>query len=254
MRIKFLLLLTIILTSCASKNYYQVYKANAEKGKPEANGIVFEDDNCRVVYNLWKDGGDIGFGIQNKTSKDLTLDLTKTFFVINGIAYEYFQNRVFSKSSIFLAASSTYSTPYSRYRNTITSVGGTSSSSHGTSYAEKPKLTIPPMTMVLVSEFNITEYRYINCDLRKFPSKKEIKTLRFEKENSPFIFNNLITYSTATDTIRLENNFYISEITNLPESSVIKNIDTTACGTLLLSPIKVFTVSAPDKFYFKYSK
>jgi hypothetical protein len=254
MKIKFLSLLTIILISCASPNYYQVYKANTENGRPGTNGIVFEDDNCRVVYNLWKDGGDIGFGIYNKTSKDLTLDLTKTFFVINGIAYEYFQNRTFSKSSSFLASSSTYNFPYSRYRNTISTIGTTSTSSHGTSYTEKPKLTIPPMTMVFVSEFNITEYRYINCDLRRFPSKSEIKTIRFERENSPFVFNNLITYSTAADTFRLENKFYVSEITNLPESSVIKDVDTSSCGTRLVTPIKIFTVSAPDKFYYKYSE
>ena len=80
---------TILFASCAvTKNYYQVYKTSLDNGTLTNDKIVFEDKSCSVAYNLWANGGDIGFNIYNKTESDLTVDLTKTFFVLNGIFSE----------------------------------------------------------------------------------------------------------------------------------------------------------------------
>jgi len=219
-----------VLTSCSTSSYYQVYKSTAEKGVLSGNNILFEDDNCRVLYNLWGEGGNIRFYIYNKTEMDLTLDLTKSFFVLNDISHEYFQNRTSTRSlgsAILLT-------------------------SRSTSYGEKPFLTIPSKTMTSISEFEVTNSRYISCDLPKFPSRKTIKTITFDKTTSPFVFYNLITYRTKSDTIRFENRLFVSEITNLPEKSAFINIYKSSCGTPLETPAKVFKDATPDKFYIKY--
>lgn len=93
-------ILTLLFSSCAVTNYYQVYKTNAEYGIIEKNKIVFEDNNCSVYYNLWTEGGNVGFSIYNKTESDLTVYLNKTFYVLNGVAYEYFKTEHFQNHQI----------------------------------------------------------------------------------------------------------------------------------------------------------
>lgn len=217
----------MLLTSCTVTNYYQVFKANAEKGILNENEIVFEDNNCSVYYNLWSEGGYVGFRIYNKTESDLTVHLTKSFFVLNGVAYEYFQNKTFSEPS-----------------NNLITV---------TSYIQKQELTIPPKTSIKISEYNVTKTRYIDCDLPKYPSNNKIKTLKYVKDNSPFVFYNLITYSTKSDTFRLENNFYVSEITNYPSNEITTETYDSACGKKLDFPVKVFANKMPDQFYIMYA-
>ncbi len=247
-----LILFTLILTSCSESNYYQIFKTNSENGIEINKQIVFEDSNCLVYYNLWQEGGDIGFSIFNKTEKELIIHLNKSFFVLNDVAYAYFQNRSYTKSSSTGTSLSTYNYPY-YWNYNISKVTGSVSSGFATTYIEKPELIIPPKTFINISEFNITNTRYANCDLIKYPSLKNIKTLKFSKENSPFRFYNTISYSTISDTIRFENRFYVSEITNIPSSEMYREIDKTACGKKLDFPIWTIKDLSPDRFYIKYS-
>lgn len=241
------------MTSCAiTTDYYQVYKTNTDNGIVNKNKIVYEDNNCSVYYNLWTSGGDVGFSIYNKTESDLIIYLSKTFFVLNGVAYEYFQNRTFSKSSNSGTTVTSYIYP-NDWNYNLAKVAGANSTSFSTSYIEKPELTIPPKTMINISEYNVVNARYTNCDLAKNPSRRNIKTLKYSKESSPFVFYNLITYSTKSDTIRLENKFYVSEITNYPSSELFTKIDTSTCGRKLDLPIEIFKSFTPDKFYIKYT-
>lgn len=86
-----ILIVSSILISCNASSYFQVLKTEVENGKMENNLIVFEDENCIINYALWASGGNIGFKIYNKTNKILRVDLSKTFFVLNGTSYQYFQ-------------------------------------------------------------------------------------------------------------------------------------------------------------------
>lgn len=245
-------IITLLFVSCAMSDYYQVYKTHVDNGTVNKSNVVFEDNNCSVYYNLWTEGGDLTFSIYNKTESDLTVYLTKTFFVLNGVAYEYFQNRTFSKSSNSGTTVTTYNYPY-YWNYNATKVAGTNSTSFSTSYSEKPELTIPPKTLINISEYKVTNALYTNCNLAKYPSRRSIRTLKYSKENSPFVFYNLITYSTKNDTLRLENRFYVNEITNYPASELFTKIDTSTCGKKLDFPIQVFKNEMPDKFYIKYS-
>ena len=238
-------ILFLLLSSCTVNNYYQVFQTTPDNGKTKNNEIVFEDTNCKVTYDLWAEFGDMGFSIYNSSENDIVVDLTKSFFVLNGVAYEYFQNRTFSKSSNTGTTVTSYNNPY--YWN-VAKVAGTSSVSSSIAYMEKPQLTIPPKTSINISEYKVTRERYVDCDLEKFPSKKTIKTLKFDKSNSPFVFYNLITYITKRDTTRLENKFYVNEITNYPSSEMFSRVDTIDCGIRLEFPIFVFRNSPPENF------
>lgn len=241
----------VLLTSCAVNEYYQVYKTTSLEAKETPENIVFEDANCEIYYNLWSDGGDPGFDIFNKSDSDITIMLSKSFFILNGVAYEYFQNRIFSKS---INSSATIASNYYPVNFNVHKVSGTNGASLSTAFIEKSDLTIPAKTKVRISEFHISTTRIVNCDLSKFPTKKTMKTLYFNEENSPIVFYNLITYSTPNDTLRIENNFFVNEITNYPASYMFTTIDTSFCGKELEEPINVFINPDADKFYIKYFK
>ena len=246
--------ITAILISCAPTNFYQVYKTNINNGTMTKNTIVFEDKNCIVSYNLWAEEGNIGFNIYNKTENDLTINLTKTFFVLNGTAYEYFQNRTFTRSSNVGMAVTSYYYPY-YWNYNIQKLKGTSSSGFSTSYIEKPELTIPSKTSINISEYHITNSRYFNCDLDSYP-KNDKATINFDKTNSPYVFYNLITYTVKHDTSRFENKFYVSEITNYPSYYLLTTVDTSACGGKInvYNPVYVLKKLTPNKFYINYKK
>ena len=75
-----------VLTSCSPTIYYQIYQTKPveENIAVNDNGVVFEDDNCVISYNFWKEGGDFGFKIYNKNSENIYLHMDECFFVKNG--------------------------------------------------------------------------------------------------------------------------------------------------------------------------
>ena len=76
--------------------FYQIYSVNSttEMQKTE-NRFVFENEECAIHYNMWRNGGNGGFLIENKTDEYLYVDLTETFFVKNQMAECYFKEREF---------------------------------------------------------------------------------------------------------------------------------------------------------------
>lgn len=216
--------------SCSLDTYYQMYNSVAENGKVLNNEVVFEDQNCVVSYDLFSDGGKVGFSVFNKTESDITIDLTKTFFVLNNTSNEYYQNRLFSKSGNTVTSTSSY----------LTKTAVTNTSSSSVTYHEKPQLTIPSHTRVHIAEFSVVQKRFVSCDLVKYPASKSIKTLQYKKDNSPFQFYNLISYTVNNVPYRFDNRFYVSEIANYPAKDVFNVTDRNECNNVLDYSIKTF--------------
>lgn len=255
-KLLFLAVIGFVLTSCVPTSYFQIYKTiPSDKITLKENSLVYEDDNCKVLYNLWEDGGNIGFRFYNKTEENIYLNLEESFFILNGISFNYYQNRVFTNSSS--AGTSAASTPTaSKSIFAINSVGVMTSSSYSVSYDEEKIVCIPSMTSKIITEYSINKSLYRDCDLFKYPSKKEIKTKNFKKSDSPFIFSNRILYTVGKlgNLVKFENNFYVSEITNYPEKEILESKNEEFCGQIGVGLIKYFKNSSPDKFYIKYSK
>jgi len=261
----------IALTSCVSTFYYQVYKVNPDnKTMLKDNLLVYEDENCKVSYNLWGDGGNIGFRFFNKTEKNIYLNLDESFFVINGTSYNYYQNRVFTNSkslgtSVVGEATASRSMTGFNYLNLIqtnrisatNSLGVVNSSSYSVSYNEEKIVCIPSMTSKVITEYSINQILYRDCDLFKYPEKKEIKTKSFMKSDSPFVFSNRILYTVgqAGNQVKFENEFYVSEITNYPDNEITETKFDEYCGQKnSFALVTYFKNVSPDKFFIKYSK
>jgi hypothetical protein len=265
----FLGFISILFSSCVTTSYYQVYKsAHSDKIKLEESNLVYEDDNCKVLYNLWTEGGDIGFKFYNKTDKNIYLNLEESFFVFNGYANNYFKNRVYTNSSnsgstVSYGANVSKSVTGFNYLDLIQtnqisvskSSGVISSKGYAVSTNEEKIICIPSKASKIISEYSINESLIRSCDLYKYPSKKQVKTISFQKNESPFVFSNRLTYSVGQNTnpIQFENEFYVMEITNYPEKEFMVLKTEEYCGQKSYAYKNYFNYAAPNKFYIKYS-
>ena len=262
-------LIISLFTSCITPSYYQVYKATpmGEVVKND-NFLLYEDENCIVSYNLWSDGGNIGFKVFNKTDSNMYLNLDESFFVLNGIAYNYFKNRVFTHSvgsgtastrsasaSGSVSGTNIFGLPQTNRIGTGSSVGVVLSSEYSVAFHEEKTIVIPPKTSKIITEYSINQTFIRDCDLFRYPSSRQINTIRFSKDESPIVFSNRITYTLdGTETpVRFENEFFVSEVTNYPEREIMESRYEEFCGQRSTTRRNYFKNTAPDKFYLKYS-
>jgi len=260
----------LLFTSCAPKVYYQVFETEAttEEVERHSNALIYEDENCLVSYNFWGENGDLSFSLKNKTDQPLYLDLGKSFFVLNGMAHDYYRQRVFTYSSGTSLSSSRSASAtkgltgvdYSGWLLTgtisaqVATATGTSES-NSVSVLEKQILCIPPQTSKIVSEFFIYDSRIRDCDLLLYPKRNEVSVLRFDEDNSPIVFENRLVYRVGEEPDQdLTHRFYVSEITNMPKGRFIESRKEEFCGQESLMEKEFFKETSPDKFYIRYEK
>ncbi|MFC6097113.1 hypothetical protein ACFPVY_10700 [Flavobacterium qiangtangense] len=248
-RSSIVLIITFALSSCSTTKYFQVYKTSAENAISDDNHINFEDANCKVIYDLWSEGGNIGFTIYNKSNADLTINLDKSFFILNGNASDYYQNRVFTKTNNSVIGHSVSAFYWYNFRNSVSS---STSSGYSTAYNEKQNIIIPANSSKHIVEYLINNEYFKSCDLKKFPSRKEISPINFSKSSSPFVFKNTIDYTLNGKSFIISNNFYVSEIVNIPNAEMFQRTKLNDCD-------KTKTVDYPkfknaNSFYVEYTK
>lgn len=249
------------LTSCVGTyNFCQVLETQPidQKGLiREKNGAYqFENEYCTIDYYFWSDHGSAGFKMYNKTDKIIYVDLTKSFFVRNGVAYDLYKGREWSESastsrmlsyqnhasySSSTSASATeivqpgIMTPIDIVATTSSSsvskgtIAGKSNSSstayshaYSVTYKESPIIAIPPHCYKYIETEYIIQNMVLSCDLQTYP--KNSSTLSFTSDNTPLQFNNYISYSVGEDNsiLFVNNSFYVSRITNYAEPEIVK--------------------------------
>jgi hypothetical protein len=235
----------IIVASCTPLQYYQVCKTQVdEEMRVSANRVVYEDDNCSVAYDLWTEGGNPGFWFRNNTDEDINLHLDRSYFVKNGVAYDYFLDRIFGATSQRSEAAA-----YSAMALTVMNTSG-----QAQNRKEKNVITIPAKTRKKISEYSVGWLRITDCDLPGFPTRLNIRTKVFDKENSPIVFSNRIAYSLGDkeEITSFENEFFVSEVTNYPEREMYETRSMSYCGNRVVSRRYMRYVS-PDAYYLKYN-
>lgn len=252
------LIFTASLTSCSSTvPYYQVYKTSVPKEfKTIDKELVFEDDNCKIFYDLWSIGGNMNFQIYNKTEEALYLHLDNSFYILNGLAYDYYQDRTISTSVGKSSAVSrnAFSTRY----NTVYDAGASQSSSSTISRKEKNLIVIPAQTAKIITEnYSVTSSRFKHCDLTVYPSRKQGKSaILFEKKSSPFVFSNRLSYSLSktNEKIIVEHQFFVKEIINYTKDEMFITKKDTICGKESSVLHQYFKDVSNKDFYIKYVK
>ena len=281
------IMVCVALSSCAPTTYYQMYQTQPISDiSMRDHYMVFEDENCEVFYNFWKEYGEIGFVFHNKTSQNLYLHLDESFFVENDIAYDYYRNRIFTNSRSYITSSqlsniygssvtksnaSAYSNYYqigsnglgNAYGNQTTYKNGyvygstgtiTNTTSNSVSVAEKQIICIPPETSKIITEFDITSSVYRSCDLYRNPRRKDSHSVSFNQDNTPLTFGNRIAYSIGDneELIRINNDFYVSKISNYSSFDITQLEYIEVCGKQTQNQVRVFKESGPNQFYIHY--
>lgn len=267
-RLFYFLGISIVLASCTTTSYYQVYDVKPTKENiKKTDELVYEDNNCKISYNLWSNGGNIGFNIYNKTNKELYVYLNKSNFILNGFAYDYYKNRTLttseskSASTTSTATGSVAVTGVNIYNNIQTnqvkssnSANLSSSIGYAVSIEEDSIVCVPAKTTKRISEYSINNTLIRNCDLFKYPSKKEINTKTYTMEQSPMVFSNRITYKVDKEYFKIENEFFVYEITNYPSSEFFEFKREEFCGQKSSTSTKYYKYYDTDKFFIKYDK
>lgn len=247
-----------LITACTSSKYnfcqiYETQPVNKNGLKISENGLLtYENDQCKITYNFWSNHGSADFEFHNKTDEIIYLDLTKSFFCRNGMAYNLYRGREWSESS---TKSTSYYDSYSYQNSTTSSITAvilglmtpfygadavsasqsassskTKSSGESNSYSrshalttrEQPIIAIPPHKSKYIATYHIKQRRLISCDLQSTPEQSSRAT--YTLENSPLRFGNYITYTVGADkNIKsVENEFYVSTITNYAEPEIVE--------------------------------
>jgi hypothetical protein len=277
--------------SCAPVSYfYQLQKIESEDVSQNDHAkIVSEFDDVDIIANFWADGGNTSFMIYNKTDSNIFIDLGKSHLIINGVAHTYFQNRAFAESSSSTISSgssfttgsatrSTYSSGYgtaSYYGNSAYARAQTTSTSYSSGYTsttgskitttedqsvsfgEMRVICIPPRSGKMVDGFIIQSSTYRDCDLLRYPGKKQTPTKKFDFEQSPLKFLNLITYGfneELKDERTLEISYWVSEISNYSYDKFVGRRKLTYCAEELLESETYWLLKNPQYFYIEYKK
>jgi hypothetical protein len=121
------------------------------------------------------------------------------------------------------------------------------------SFKEKEIVCIPPHSAKVVSEYLIWPSLYRDCDLFIYPKKGQKKTKEFSASDSPVVFSNVISYTLGEreTPYTIENNFFVSEITNFSKNEIIVSNTEKDCDNTSrqISYIEYY----PGEFYIQYT-
>ena len=260
--------LTAMLSSCSSlKSYYQICKVSSDLPTSANGAYEYKNSSCDITYDFWTEGGSVSFIVKNNTNEFLYVDLSKSFLIKNGIAYDYFLNRSTSSTASVTSSQSAGSAnmalgnwnyfgkkiPGSITATSTSSVGSQKSSS--VAYQEKPVITIPPHAAKIFSEYIIMSNRFTDCDLYESPSKKEQASMSFDISTTPVAFINYICYrvgDNGSDQI-IENSFYVSEVSNQNHDATFVKTNVGCQSDQYNTKKWVFIRTSPKAFYIKYT-
>ena len=269
-RILALSFITILFTSCVSvsKEFYQVYDVSPINMKTvDTLDLFFEDENCIITYDLWSNGGNIGFNFYNKTNQRIEIDLKETNFIKNAYAFDYFKNRTYSSSKANSASASSSSgvmaavTGVNLFNDIQTNLVKKSTSAvvssfreYSISIDEASIISIPPKSQKRIAEYFINKTLIRNCDLIRYPTKSKVTTSTYTVDKSPIIFSNIITYLVGLKKVVVANDFYVSGITNYPNSEFFDSEQREFCGYKNPLWTKYPKYATKNRFYILYSR
>lgn len=222
-----LLMLVAMLSSCSTETfYYQVCKVSSDLPTSATGAYEYKNSACEISYDFWSDGGSISFIVKNQTDEFMYIDLSKSFLIKNGIAYDYFLNR----------------TTYSQKTSAV-------------AYEEQAIVAIPPSAAKIFSEYTVMNAHYADCDLYESPSKKEQVRKSFDTATSPVSFMNYICYrvgDNGSDAF-IENKFYVSEVSNQHPDATLHKLNVGCPSDVYKTKERVFIRTSPKEFYVKYT-
>lgn len=258
------------MQSCKG-TYYQVYDCGYDDDiKMQDNSLVYENEDCKILYNLWSEDGNVKFAMYNKTDKDIFVNMSQTFFTRNGLANEYYKGRTYTEQSFLQTTNQNasanlfasgigfwgkniYMENGSAYGNgSLTKVIRSSSSS--VSVKEKEIVCIPARSFKIFNTYSVNPTWQQTCDNQKDFPKTTYQVGTYSKDNTPITFKNRIAYGFTKNDVadkHIDNMFWLTNITNYSQKAATEKVkDESECyGLFSTKSQRVFKIGGPNKFY-----
>ncbi len=269
----------MLICSCSTPYFTQVATIASNDVALQNNGnYSYSNSLITISYDFWSQYGTMCFTVTNNSDKDIIFDLTKSHFINNGYANDYYQGRTFIKSNsvsqsvqvselfgVTKAISGSLSTQYANATSSSSSLAAASNNQIGAAastgvvnsssveYKEKEYIRIPAHTSKTFGEYNLATSAYRECGLIRNPKENENAVKEYNAFNSPRVFSNLLTFIVDDEEYVVENEFYVSEFRNLNEKDIYETVYVEDCnGKKLYSPIKLNKVASANKYYITY--
>ena len=259
----FLIILCACLSSCAPKHYYQILSVghNDEIKNNGEKGLLYEDKNISITYDFsLRENGNTIFVFSNKTDSIIKIHLDESFFIRNGLAFNYYENvsRSYAKTATISFSSSNTTAAIATLSKSISSdsyfnttgrnislfginqnetntlgVQNIASKSINTGITntsmrtenETPYILLPPLSSKFIGgAYLFSPWRFTNETLKEFPQKRDTDNkLEFNEKNTPLTIRNYITYQVGSSPKHhIDNAFYIKSIHNYNSKDVFE--------------------------------
>lgn len=210
----------IMAASCSPVYYRQVTTLSSDNVKFNDKGdYVYENDIVSIEYNFWTEKGRVDFVVTNNTDDNIYLDLSQSFLIKNGYAYDYFKNRSWQRNSESTVVSSTSNTSGMYVFRTLFgqsyATQQTSRTGDAVSYQEMSVVCIPAHSSKSFGEYSVSSGVYRECDFNRIPKSKEESVREFSQETSPLVIENRLMFILGDVHIPVTNMFYASKYQNI---------------------------------------
>ncbi len=262
------LVVAVIMQSCTTHFYYQVYDVQSEGLDSSDDMVLYSNKDCKIIYDFWSEAGDMSFFFMNNTDKDIYIDLSRSFIIRNGIAYDYFSDAEYTSSATSMAgASASLAKSYTQFgyefpmwTPTVVARGAqftaTGAVAKSVTTKEPKFICVPSNSAKRVVSFNVSDYVYLDCGNKKLNNpKRASKRIEYTKEKSPLVFSNRIVYYVGDfeDGVSIDNSFWVSGFTNHSHKDFfIKEHKVDCLNKSFNSIIKIDKYKSAKKFYNKY--
>ena len=223
MRIFFSILLLLITANVQAKFCQVIYISPTGKDITKVGEFYeFENNDVKIRYSFWAEGGLMGFMVYNKTNKPIYIDWKKSAMIYNGRNMPYYTNKTTSNYATY---GSTYGSSWATiFNGTAYGVGAshTTTSAQETVVKQERTTFIPPHSYVSNAFYDLLKHITFTFDKRNTESKKINGTpVYVTYPTESILFRNYITYSTTEDFAtekEVDNEFTIAKIITLHEN------------------------------------
>ncbi|MEE0881895.1 MAG: hypothetical protein U0L65_00535 [Bacteroidales bacterium] len=253
-----LLLFALIITSCSSTRYYQVYNIESENTIKNDNNFLYSNEDCELKYDFWGERGDLFFIFTNKTNTDICIDLKRSSFIQNDFAYNYYDQEIITLNTISSTNTTILSSTTTLYKTKYTTLGSeTQNTTSSISKKNASEIWVPANSSKTIFGFNLSSYIYFDCEDESFTlPKKQSEIKKYTKDNTPLTFRNRIVYHFVKDKEDkiIDNEFWISHLSNYTKKEFIDNIYYYNCFDIVgeIECIDDFKFKRFDRFYNVY--
>lgn len=213
---KHILLLASIFLFSACTYFVQICTFESDNVKlMEDDRFIYSDEIATIEYKINNEGPIFDFRITNNTEQDITIDISKSYFVYNKEVYDYAGRSTTIMAFSYDFASKTYSIGNSFY-NSSTTVANTRGVSIAETQSIADELIIPAGCNRTLSSFPIDRKIYNDDEIVESVETATPVTITLTRDDTPICLTNCITLRYNNKEHKIINDLYVKYINVYP--------------------------------------